>query len=143
MWLFCCCFVKFVCFFHPIFLIQADVLALAKIEVDLSNIPEGKSVTLKWRGKPLFSRHRPADEIAAVRSVALSELRDPQTDDVRVKKVVYFRFSSYIRSHYILVSFSPTSFLLFNIATLFVFSCSHVSYTNMHGFAHTPCSPSG
>lgn len=36
----------------------ADVLALAKIEVKLSDIPEGKSVTFKWRGKPLFIRHR-------------------------------------------------------------------------------------
>lgn len=29
----------------------ADVLALAKIEVKLTDIPEGKSVTFKWRGK--------------------------------------------------------------------------------------------
>jgi ubiquinol-cytochrome c reductase iron-sulfur subunit len=36
----------------------ADVLALAKIEVKLADIPEGKSVTFKWRGKPLFIRHR-------------------------------------------------------------------------------------
>jgi len=36
----------------------ADVLALAKIEVKLGDIPEGKSVTFKWRGKPLFIRHR-------------------------------------------------------------------------------------
>ena len=37
---------------------SADVLALAKIEVKLSDIPEGKNVTFKWRGKPLFIRHR-------------------------------------------------------------------------------------
>jgi Rieske Fe-S protein len=37
---------------------SADVLALAKIEVKLTDIPEGKSVTFKWRGKPLFIRHR-------------------------------------------------------------------------------------
>lgn len=35
-----------------------DVLALAKIEVKLDSIPEGKSVVFKWRGKPLFVRHR-------------------------------------------------------------------------------------
>lgn len=28
-----------------------DVLALAKIEIKLGDIPEGKSVTFKWRGK--------------------------------------------------------------------------------------------
>lgn len=37
---------------------SADVLALAKIEIKLDDIPEGKSVTFKWRGKPLFVRHR-------------------------------------------------------------------------------------
>lgn len=36
----------------------ADVLAMSKIEVKLGNIPEGKNVTVKWRGKPLFIRHR-------------------------------------------------------------------------------------
>lgn len=37
---------------------SADVLALAKIEIKLAEIPEGKSVTFKWRGKPLFIKHR-------------------------------------------------------------------------------------
>ena len=35
-----------------------DVLALAKIEVKLGDIPEGKNMVFKWRGKPLFIRHR-------------------------------------------------------------------------------------
>ncbi|CAG06236.1 unnamed protein product, partial [Tetraodon nigroviridis] len=37
---------------------SADVLALSKIEIKLSDIPEGKNMTFKWRGKPLFVRHR-------------------------------------------------------------------------------------
>lgn len=37
---------------------SADVLALAKIEIKLGDIPEGKNMTFKWRGKPLFIRHR-------------------------------------------------------------------------------------
>lgn len=61
----------------------ADVLAMAKIEIKLADIPEGKSVTFKWRGKPLFIRHRTASEIATERGVATSTLRDPETDDVR------------------------------------------------------------
>jgi len=65
---------------------SADVLALAKIEVKLSDIPEGKSVTFKWRGKPLFIRHRTASEIASERKVPLSELRHPETDDDRVTR---------------------------------------------------------
>ena len=45
-----------------------DVLALAKIEIKLADIPEGKNMTFKWRGKPLFIRHRTAEEIAQVRN---------------------------------------------------------------------------
>ena len=37
---------------------SADVLAMAKIEINLADIPEGKAMTFKWRGKPLFIRHR-------------------------------------------------------------------------------------
>lgn len=61
---------------------SADVLALAKIEIKLSDIPEGKSVTFKWRGKPLFIRHRTGEEISTEQSVAVSTLRDPQQDSV-------------------------------------------------------------
>ncbi|XP_026462598.1 cytochrome b-c1 complex subunit Rieske, mitochondrial-like [Ctenocephalides felis] len=64
---------------------SADVLALAKIEVKLSEIPEGKSVTFKWRGKPLFIRHRTAQEVDTENKVALSTLRDPQADSERVQ----------------------------------------------------------
>ena len=35
-----------------------DVLAMANLEVDLKNIQEGNTVTVKWRGKPVFIRHR-------------------------------------------------------------------------------------
>ncbi|XP_028175600.1 cytochrome b-c1 complex subunit Rieske, mitochondrial [Ostrinia furnacalis] len=63
----------------------ADVLALAKIEVKLSDIPEGKSVTFKWRGKPLFIRHRTAEEIATEKAVPIETLRDPQSDDQRTQ----------------------------------------------------------
>ncbi len=33
---------------------SADVLALAFSEFDLSNIEMGKTITVKWRGKPVF-----------------------------------------------------------------------------------------
>lgn len=63
---------------------SADVLAMAKIEVDIAAIPEGKNMILKWQGKPLFVRHRSADEIEEVRSVDVNSLRDPQHDNDRV-----------------------------------------------------------
>ncbi|KAI9303603.1 Rieske Fe-S protein [Cunninghamella echinulata] len=65
---------------------SADVLALAKAEVDLASIPEGKNVTIKWRGKPVFIRHRTQDEIAEANTVNIAELRDPQQDAERVKR---------------------------------------------------------
>lgn len=63
----------------------ADVLALAKIEIKMAEIPEGKSVTFKWRGKPLFIRHRTASEIATEKAVPVESLRDPQHDDQRTQ----------------------------------------------------------
>ncbi|KAG2350623.1 ubiquinol-cytochrome c r [Suillus weaverae] len=65
---------------------SADVLALAKTEVQLASIPEGKNVIIKWRGKPVFIRHRTLDEIEEARTVDLKALRDPQRDEDRVKK---------------------------------------------------------
>merc|ERR1712042_323344 len=63
---------------------SADVLALSKIEIKLGDIPEGKNMTFKWRGKPLFVRHRTEKEIAAEAAVDMGELRDPQHDKDRV-----------------------------------------------------------
>lgn len=64
----------------------ADVLALSSTEVDISAIAEGQAITVMWRGKPVFIRHRTAAEIEAARAVDVSELRDPQTDEARVQK---------------------------------------------------------
>ncbi|RKF72148.1 Cytochrome b-c1 complex subunit Rieske, mitochondrial [Golovinomyces cichoracearum] len=62
---------------------SADVLAMAKVEVDLSAIPEGKNVLIKWRGKPVFIRHRTQAEIEEAKSVDWEKLRDPQKDEDR------------------------------------------------------------
>ncbi len=64
----------------------ADTLALASTEVDLKSIKEGQSVTVTWRGKPVFIRRRTAEEIKAAESQNLAELPDPQADKDRVKK---------------------------------------------------------
>ena len=67
----------------------ADVLALASIEFDLSTVEPGMSVTLKWRGKPVFVRYRTAEEISEAEAVPLDELPDPQTDAARVQEAQY------------------------------------------------------
>ncbi len=58
----------------------ADTLAMSSLEVDLSGIEEGSTVTVKWRGKPVFIKHRTADEVAAQVAVPMSDLKDPQAD---------------------------------------------------------------
>jgi ubiquinol-cytochrome c reductase iron-sulfur subunit len=63
-----------------------SVLALSSIEFDVSTIAEGESVTIKWRGLPVFVRHRTPAEIEAARATPLSDLKDPQPDEARVKE---------------------------------------------------------
>lgn len=47
-------------------------------DADDSQIPEGKNVILKWRGKPVFIRHRTQDEIKRANDIDLGALRDPE-----------------------------------------------------------------
>lgn len=63
-----------------------DTLAMASTEVDLSPVLPGQSVTVMWRGKPVFIRHRTAEEIKEAEGVDIAELRDKETDSSRVKK---------------------------------------------------------
>ena len=64
---------------------SADVLALASAEFQVGGIAEGTTLTVKWRGKPVFIRHRTADEIAREVAVPLSVLKDAQLDVDRAK----------------------------------------------------------
>lgn len=64
----------------------ADVLALSSTEVDLAPIAEGQSITVMWRGKPVFIRHRTKAEIEEARSVEMDKLPDPQADAERVQQ---------------------------------------------------------
>ena len=65
---------------------SADVLALGTKEVDLTNIEEGSTKTIKWRGKPVFIKHRTKAEINEAKKVNLNELKDPERDEDRVVK---------------------------------------------------------
>jgi len=64
----------------------STIAAGAPIDVDLSAIAEGAIVTVKWRGKPIFVRHRTPKEIKEAVDVPLAQLPDPQADAQRVKK---------------------------------------------------------
>ena len=67
----------------------ADTLALASTEIDLSSLEEGQSITVKWRGKPVFVRHRTPDEIKQAKEVLIDDMRDPQVDADRVANEKY------------------------------------------------------
>ena len=67
----------------------ADTLALASTEVDLSSLEEGQAITVKWRGKPVFVRHRTPDEIKQAKEVSLDDMRDPESDEDRVANEKY------------------------------------------------------
>jgi ubiquinol-cytochrome c reductase iron-sulfur subunit len=64
----------------------ADTLALSTTEVDLKPIEEGQSITVVWRGKPVFIRHRTAKEIKDSENVKTADLIDPEADSDRVQK---------------------------------------------------------
>ena len=55
---------------------SADVTALSSVDVDVSGVAEGTQLTVLWRGKPVFIRHRTNDEIKTGRDVKLSDLVD-------------------------------------------------------------------
>lgn len=63
----------------------ADVLALGTVEADISGIAPGSSAIIKWRGKPVFVKHRTPKEIAKAQADDNADLRDPQTDAERVQ----------------------------------------------------------
>jgi len=60
---------------------SADVQALSSIRVDIAGVEEGTQLTVKWRGKPVFIRHRTAKEIDEGRAVQLNELVDTHAEN--------------------------------------------------------------
>jgi ubiquinol-cytochrome c reductase iron-sulfur subunit len=63
---------------------DASVLALASVEIDLAPIAEGQEITIKWRGNPVFVRHRLPAEIEAAKAVKMEELPDPLARNANV-----------------------------------------------------------
>lgn len=63
---------------------SASTLALASIEVDVSSLTPGMSLTAKWRGKPIFIRNRTDKEVEEAKSVPMAELKDPVARNANV-----------------------------------------------------------
>ena len=64
---------------------DASVKALSSTEVNVSEVQRGQSITVLWRGKPVFIKRRTEEEIAKARQVDLKELKDPEKDEDRAK----------------------------------------------------------
>ena len=64
---------------------DASVKALASTEVDVSSVEPGKTITVLWRGKPVFIKRRTQNEINEARSVSMEDLPDPEKDEDRAK----------------------------------------------------------
>lgn len=56
---------------------DASTLSLATTEVDVAPIEPGQAITVMWRGKPIFIRHRTEKEIEEAKQVPLDQLIDP------------------------------------------------------------------
>jgi ubiquinol-cytochrome c reductase iron-sulfur subunit len=59
--------------------------AAAAVEVDLAPIADGQDIKVFWRGKPIYIMHRTKKQIQEAQSVPLADLKDPATDQSRVK----------------------------------------------------------
>ncbi len=65
---------------------SAEVVAVDKVEVDVSDLERGSRLTLKWHGRPIFIDHRTDKEIELARADDNNpDLRDPATDASRVQ----------------------------------------------------------
>ncbi len=64
---------------------DASVKALATVEIDLAPVAEGQAITIKWRGNPVFIRHRTKAEIDAAKAVKMEELVDTAARSANVK----------------------------------------------------------
>jgi ubiquinol-cytochrome c reductase iron-sulfur subunit len=56
---------------------DASTLSLATTDVDIAPIEPGQAITVMWRGKPIFIRHRTDKEIAEAKDTPLDDLIDP------------------------------------------------------------------
>ena len=59
---------------------DASALSLSSTEVDLSPVGVGQAITVLWRGKPVFIRHRTPAEIKMAQDVQVADLKDPYAE---------------------------------------------------------------
>ena len=77
---------------------DASVKALASTEVDVSGVEKGQSITVLWRGKPVFIRRRTEEEISDAKKVDLKDLKHPETDEDRAKNPEWLVMLGFVRA---------------------------------------------
>ena len=65
---------------------DASVLALASIDVDVEPIAEGQSITVSWRGNPVFIRHMTPAEIEAAQATPVEDLPDQLARNANIEE---------------------------------------------------------
>jgi ubiquinol-cytochrome c reductase iron-sulfur subunit len=63
---------------------DASTRSLATTDVDLAPIEVGQAITVMWRGKPIFIRHRTPEEIDQAKATPLDDLIDPLARNVNL-----------------------------------------------------------
>jgi len=63
-----------------------DTLALATVEVNVSNLQPGQSKTEMWQGKPVFIKRRTPEQIEQAKADDAAALIDAELDADRVQK---------------------------------------------------------
>lgn len=68
--------------------ISRDLVAAGTTELDITSVTPGQQVVIRWRGKPVFVKHRTKEEIEKARAEdkLIETMKDPQLDSDRVIK---------------------------------------------------------
>ena len=96
------------------------------------NLFIGKTCLFKWRGKPIFIKHRSAEDIAREAEVNISELRDPESDADRVQDPKWLVVTG-ICTHLgcVPIANAGKSFIIQNIVPWIYWLSSHTFFTFM------------
>jgi len=98
--------------------------AMASVEINLDEVPEGKTKTFEWRGKPIFVKHRTEAEIKREQAVEVSQLRDPQKDEDRVQRPEWSILIG-VCTHLGCIPICWFYFLILFLIVFIFFVCSH------------------
>jgi ubiquinol-cytochrome c reductase iron-sulfur subunit len=96
-------------------------------------------VIIKWRGKPVFIRHRTADEIKEAKDYDWKTLRDPQPDEDRVQKPEWLVMLGMSFVIFFLQRFSLANIFIFYLGVCTHLGCVPIGEAGDYGGWFCPC----